>query len=70
VTLVATQAGVQQAVARDLGAGGGWTIDSAGTQIVLQGLLCDLARQGTYEKLSVVFGCTDPPPLPPPKPPS
>ncbi len=70
VTLVATQAGVKQAVARDLGAGGGWTIDSAGTQIVLQGLFCDLARQGTYEKLSVVFGCTDLPPLPPPKPPS
>jgi len=69
VTLVVTQMGMsdKQQVPRDLGTGGGWTIDSAGTEIVLQGLFCDFARMGKYDKISVAFGCVDYPPLPPPK---
>jgi hypothetical protein len=70
VTLAVVEQGVKQAVARDLGAGGGWTLDPTNTRIELHGLLCDRAKQGAYTKVSVVFGCTELPPLPPPKPPS
>lgn len=68
VVLTVIENGVEQSVARDLGTGGGWTIDPAGTEIVLQGLFCDLAREGQYDKIGVVFGCVELPPLPPPKP--
>jgi hypothetical protein len=64
----AVACGTEQAVARDLGTGGGWTLRNNNTEIVLQGELCNQARIGTYDKISVVFGCVDLPPLPPPKP--
>ena len=70
VHLVVTEAGVKQDVARDLGSGGGWTLSADGTEIVLQGLFCDYAKMGKYEKISVAFGCVSLPPLPPPQPPS
>jgi hypothetical protein len=70
LTLVVLLQGVKQSVARDLGTGGGWVLDPNGTAITLQGALCDQAKHGAYEKISVVFGCVDLPPLPPPKPPS
>jgi len=66
VNLVVTEMGVRQKVDRDLGTGGGWTLDAAATEIVLQGLFCDFAKMGKYEKISVAFGCVDYPPLPPP----
>jgi hypothetical protein len=68
VNLLVVESGAEQSVARDLGTGGGWTITPDGTEIVLQGLFCDLAREGEYDKISVVFGCVDVPPLPPPVP--
>lgn len=68
VVLVVVEGGTEQSVARDLGTGGGWTMRSNNTEIVLQGELCNQARAGTYDKISVVFGCVDLPPLPPPKP--
>jgi hypothetical protein len=68
VHLVVVQGGVKQEVARDLGTGGGWTLNPQLTEIVLQGLFCELARKGEYDKISVAFGCIDLPPLPPPKP--
>jgi hypothetical protein len=71
VVLVVVESGAEQAVDRDLGTGGGWTIVGSGAdmQIVLQGELCNQARAGTYKKISVVFGCVDLPPLEPPEPP-
>lgn len=70
VVLAVTEGGVKQSVARDLGTGGGWTLTGEGDelQIILQGELCNQARLGTYSEISVVFGCIDLPPLPPPKP--
>ena len=43
-------------------------VEKYSTEIVLQGELCNQARLGTYDKISVVFGCVDLPPLKPPKP--
>ena len=68
VHLTVVQAGVEKEVGRDLGTGGGWTIKPDGSEIVLQGLLCQLAKEGEYDKLGIVIGCIDLPPLPPPKP--
>ena len=69
VHLVVIENGVEQDVGRDLGTGGGWAMSADNTEIVLQGLFCDLAQQGQYEKISVVFGCVELPPLDPPVPP-
>jgi hypothetical protein len=69
VNVVVVEGGLEKSVARDLGASGGWALAADGGEIVLQGLLCDLAMQGQYEKISVVFGCVEAPPLPPPTPP-
>lgn len=69
VHVVVVENGVEQDVGRDLGTGGGWALAADGSEIVLQGLLCDLAQQGQYEKISIVFGCVEAPPLPPPVPP-
>jgi hypothetical protein len=66
VTLVITQMGMKQKVDRDLGNGAGWTITADGTQIILQGGLCEQAKMGAYDAISVAFGCVDYPPLPPP----
>jgi len=68
VVLVVVESGVEQSVARDLGAGGGWTLVGSGDDmsIILQGELCNQARAGAYDKISVVFGCIDLPPLDPP----
>jgi hypothetical protein len=70
VVLVVNEGGTEQSVARDLGTGGGWTLTGEGDemQIILQGELCNQARLGTYSEISVVFGCVDLPPLPPPMP--
>jgi hypothetical protein len=66
VTLVVVQEGVKQSVARDLGSSGGWTLDADSLEITMNGALCEQAKLGTYSKISVVFGCADLPPLPPP----
>jgi hypothetical protein len=69
VHVLVVENGLEQDVAADLGTGGGWTLAGDLTQITLSGPLCDLALMGQYEKISVVFGCVDAPPLPPPMPP-
>jgi hypothetical protein len=66
VHLVVIEGGVEQDVAADLGASGGWTLATDGSEIVLEGQFCELAKQGQYEKISVVFGCVELPPLDPP----
>jgi hypothetical protein len=66
VTLVVVQDGMKQSVARDLGSSGGWTLDADSLEITMAGALCEQAKLGTYSKISVVFGCADLPPLPPP----
>lgn len=67
VTLVVVQDGVKQSVARDLGTSGGWSLDLGSLEITMAGALCEQAKIGTYSKISVVFGCADLPPLPPPQ---
>jgi hypothetical protein len=69
VVLVVVEGGREQSVARDLGTGGGWTLVGTGADmsIILQGELCNQARAGAYDKISVVFGCIELPPLEPPK---
>jgi hypothetical protein len=69
VSLVVVENGKRLSVARDLGKSGGWTITADGTSIVLQGIFCDNAKAGQYDKISAVFGCVELPPLPPPDPP-
>ena len=68
VNLVVTKDGMDLAVDRDLGDAGGWAMDQDSTNIVLQGRLCDAAKHGDYTNITVVFGCVDVPPLPPPPP--
>jgi hypothetical protein len=68
VNLLVTKDGMDLAVDRDLGDAGGWTMDQDMTHIVLQGRFCELARMGEYQNITVVFGCVDAPPLPPPPP--
>jgi hypothetical protein len=68
VNLVVTKDGMDLAVDRDLGNAGGWAMDQDAKNIVLQGNLCDNARAGAYSNITVVFGCVDVPPLPPPPP--
>jgi hypothetical protein len=68
VNLVVTMNGMELAVDRDLGASGGWTLNPDQTHIVLQGTFCERARMGEYQNITVVFGCVDVPPLPPPPP--
>ena len=68
VNLVVTMNGMELAVDRDLGTSGGWTLNPDLTHIVLQGTFCERARMGEYENITVVFGCVDVPPLPPPPP--
>ena len=68
VNLLVTMGGMDLAVDRDLGTSGGWTLNQDATQIVLQGTFCERARMGEYQNITVVFGCVDAPPLPPPPP--
>lgn len=67
VHLVVTEDGKRLDAGRDLGKGGGWTINGKGTQITLEGVLCDKALAGDYDRISIEYGCVDLPPLPPPK---
>jgi hypothetical protein len=68
VNLLVTQNGMELSVDRDLGSAGGWVMTADQTHIVLQGTLCERARMGEYENITVVFGCVDVPKLPPPPP--
>ena len=68
INLLVVNKGVENSVARDLGASGGWTIDAAAENVILQGTFCELAKMGEYDEITVVFGCVEAPPLPPPPP--
>ena len=68
LNLLVVKDGMENSVDRDLGASGGWTVDAAGENIILQGTFCELAKMGEYDEISVVFGCTEAPPLEPPPP--
>jgi hypothetical protein len=67
--LLVKQGGVEMDVARDLSKDAHWKINAAGDQVDIEGQLCDLAKDGTFESLRFVFGCVDVPPLVPPPPP-
>ena len=54
--LAVTTNGVEVGIPRDLSGmqgwpdGSGWTINAAGDMVELKGRLCDLAKDGTYDK--------------------
>ena len=67
--LIVTQAGKESDVARDLSKSAHWKINKEGNQVELEGQLCDMAKDGTFEGVRFVYGCVDVPPLdPPPEP--
>lgn len=68
INLLVVSQGMENSVARDLGDAGGWTIDAASENIILQGRFCELAKMGEYDEITVVYGCVEAPPLPPPPP--
>jgi len=68
INLLVVNKGMENSVARDLGASGGWTIDANAENIILQGTFCELAKMGEYDEITVVYGCVEAPPLPPPPP--
>jgi hypothetical protein len=67
--LIVTQNGMEADVARDLSKDAHWSINGDGNKVELEGQLCDLAKDGTFERIRFVFGCVDTPPLDPPPPP-
>lgn len=67
--LIVKQAGMESDVPRDLSKSAHWKINAAGDEVELEGQLCDMAKDGTFEGLRFVYGCVDVPPLkPPPEP--
>ena len=68
--LIVTQEGAESDVPRDWSPTATWTINADGTQVDLEGQLCDMAKDGTFERLRFVFGCVDVPPADPPPSPS
>jgi hypothetical protein len=51
-------------VPRDL-QGGGWTINADGSEVVLEGNLCQGALEGQFSAIRFEYGCIELPPLPP-----
>jgi hypothetical protein len=66
--LIVKEGGMELDVARDLAADFSWNITDDGSQVSLQGRLCDDATNGRFESLRFVFGCVEVPPLEPPPP--
>jgi hypothetical protein len=64
--LIITQQGTESDVPRDWSKTATWKINSEGTQVDLEGQLCDMAMGGEFERLRFVFGCVDVPPADPP----
>jgi hypothetical protein len=64
--LIVTQNGKEADVARDLSPTAHWKINDEGTVVELEGQLCEMAKDGTFEQIRFVFGCVDTPPLDPP----
>jgi hypothetical protein len=67
--MIVKQNGQESDVARDLSKDAHWKINDAGDLVELEGQLCDMAKDGTFESIRFVFGCVDTPPLEPPPPP-
>lgn len=68
--LIVTQEGTESDIPRDWSPTATWKINADGTQVDLEGQLCDMAKDGTFERLRFVFGCVDVPPAEPPPAPS
>lgn len=64
--LIVTQEGMESDVPRDWSPTATWKINDEGTQVDLEGQLCDMAKDGTFERLRFVYGCVDVPPAEPP----
>lgn len=64
--LVITQLGVDLEIPHDWSKDATWSVNPDGTQVDLQGQLCDMAKDGSIEALRFVFGCVTVPPAPPP----
>jgi hypothetical protein len=66
--LIVTENGMPADVKKDLADDYKWNVTDDGTQVTLQGRLCDDATGGRFEAIRFEFGCVDVPPLPPPPP--
>ncbi|MDH5674356.1 MAG: hypothetical protein OEZ06_19680 [Myxococcales bacterium] len=66
--MVVMENGIEQDVPRDLAADASWSVSADGSQISLQGQLCQDAIDGRFASISFKFGCVDLPPLPPQRP--
>jgi hypothetical protein len=64
--LVITQEGAESDVPRNWSPTATWKINDEGTQVDLEGQLCDMAMDGTLEGLRFVYGCVEVPPADPP----
>jgi hypothetical protein len=67
--LIGRQNGMDADIPRDWSKDAHWKINADGDQVDLEGQLCDMAKDGTFESLRFVYGCVDVPPPPPPPPP-
>lgn len=68
VVMVAEEKGQKLSVPRVINADAGWTINAAGTQVELTGLLCRDAQNGRFTKITLEYGCVNLPPIEPPRP--
>lgn len=68
--LIITQEGAESDVPRNWSPTATWKINDEGSQVDLEGQLCDMAKDGTLEGLRFVYGCVDVPPAEPPPSPS
>jgi hypothetical protein len=68
--LIITQEGAESDVPRNWSPTATWKINDEGSQVDLEGQLCDMAKDGTLEGLRFVYGCVDVPPAEPPPTPS
>lgn len=68
--MIITMEGAESDVPHDWSKTATWKINADGTQVDLEGQLCDMAKEGTFERVRFVFGCVDIPPAEPPPQPS
>jgi uncharacterized protein YegL len=64
--LIVTQNGKDSDVPRMVSKDSSWKVNAEGDHVELEGQLCELAKNGSFEGLRFVFGCVDVPPYVPP----
>lgn len=70
LTMIVEDDGKEQEVDRDLGNSGGWSVNTAGTMVTLEGALCKAAQIGLYDAIRFEYRCDTEPDLPTAPPPT